>query len=385
MTLEGRSDEVVVVAILFFFLTWICVSLRVYVRGVMLKTWGKDDTAIVVTLVIFTIYLIFQLIAAVRGTGRHRWELDDEDARIALIFWYLCELLYVLSSCGLKISLGIFYLRVAMQRWQTWVIKLLMVGTVLFGATYFLLVLLQCIPVSEFWKNHPASSKCIPKAPTLGITYALAAVNASADWVFGTLPFFIVWDLQMNLKTKLLVAGILTFAAIGSTGTVVRMKYIHTLTNGPDFLWATTDVAIWSTVEPGIGITATSMATLRPLLQTCLWRMGPPAAPSSARPRTSERSSRSRRRQKRDGYRREFGLADLVPTQEGSTSTTVSGPQKPDKAGTTIGGQTRTSTDLEAGGINKKVVMEQEFEGPPRLTLRDSLRNSFRVDAIWKL
>lgn len=69
-------------------------------------------------------------------------------------------------------------------------------------------------PVHEFWNNHPASSKCLPKGPTLGITYALAAVNASADWALGILPFFIVWDLEMKRTTKLLVAGILAFAAM---------------------------------------------------------------------------------------------------------------------------------------------------------------------------
>jgi hypothetical protein len=68
--------------------------------------------------------------------------------------------------------------------------------------------------VSEFWNNHPASEKCIPKGPTLGITYALAALNAIADWALGLLPFFIVWGLEMKKKTKFLVAGILAFAAM---------------------------------------------------------------------------------------------------------------------------------------------------------------------------
>ena len=76
------------------------------------------------------------MVATVHGTGRHRWELADHDAQIALLvkklptarptslqthivqFWYLCELLYVLSNCTLKIALGIFYLRVAMKTWH---------------------------------------------------------------------------------------------------------------------------------------------------------------------------------------------------------------------------------------------------------------------------
>lgn len=39
------------VAILFFVLTWLTVGLRVYVRAIMLKTWGRDDWAMVITLV----------------------------------------------------------------------------------------------------------------------------------------------------------------------------------------------------------------------------------------------------------------------------------------------------------------------------------------------
>ena len=61
-------------------------------------------------------------------------------------FWYLCELLYVISNCLLKFSIGYFYLRVAVQKWHIWCIRLLMLGTILFGLIYFFLVMLQCLP-----------------------------------------------------------------------------------------------------------------------------------------------------------------------------------------------------------------------------------------------
>lgn len=41
-----------------------------------------------------------------------------------------------------------------------------------------------------------------------------------------------------------------------------------------DFLWETTDIAIWSTVEQGLAITAGSLATIRPLFQLALSRLG---------------------------------------------------------------------------------------------------------------
>lgn len=53
-----------------------------------------------------------------------------------------------------------------------------------------------------------------------------------------------------------------------SSATIVRFPFLHTLTDIDDFLYSTADVAIWSTVETGIGITAAAAATLRPLLRS---------------------------------------------------------------------------------------------------------------------
>lgn len=51
--MDDRRDEVLAVAALFFALTWLTVSLRIYVRGSLMKTWGRDDSFMVATLVCF--------------------------------------------------------------------------------------------------------------------------------------------------------------------------------------------------------------------------------------------------------------------------------------------------------------------------------------------
>lgn len=58
----------------------------------------------------------------------------------------------------------------------------------------------------------------------------------------------------------------------GSTATIVRVPYLNQLLATSDFLYITTDVAIWSTVEPGIGITCASLACCRPLIRNFLSR-----------------------------------------------------------------------------------------------------------------
>lgn len=200
----------------------------------------------------------------------------------------------------------------------------------------------------------------------------------------------------MKRKMKILVAGILAFAAVGSTATVVRMFYIHTLTNGPDFLYATTDVAIWSTVEPGVGITASSIATLRPLVRHVLWRMGWASAPGHSH--TFYPSNSGQKRKDRRGYRRSLSPSDLIPTHRGrGSSTEIKGPihmtaQSTNHEGPMI---TLPSVFIEEedhvqtqpeGYILQTTTLQQDIEEPaPRLYLRDSFRNSFTRGSILSL
>lgn len=74
------------------------------------------------------------------------------------------------------------------------------------------------------------------------------------------------------------------------------MAYIHEFAD-PDFLYATTDIAIWSCTEQGLAITAGSLATLRPLFRLISQKLGltqsrsevcqTPQYPSNSRKRIS--------------------------------------------------------------------------------------------------
>jgi hypothetical protein len=199
----------------------------------------------------------------------------------------------------------------------------------------------------------------------------------------------------MKTKTKLLVGGILAFAAIGSTATVVRMFYLHTLMNGPDFLYATTDVAIWSTVEPGIGITAGSIATLRPLIRDWLWRVGLASTPRNGRSRTYYPSDSGQKRARRRGYRRSISPSDLVPTELRSTrSTEIYGAQpiyqdmviRSSTASTPLPEKSAPSGHIMQTTTFEQTTIDEEIPSmPPRLSLRYSFRDSFGRGSILNL
>ncbi|KAJ4357230.1 uncharacterized protein N0V89_001805 [Didymosphaeria variabile] len=116
-------------------------------------------------------------------------------------------------------------------------------------------------------KFRGGHGKCMKSEIIVGSFYGYSALSCVSDWIFSIVPIFIVQGLQMDRRKKISVAIILAFCALGSTATIIRIPFIKGLKDSNDFLYSTTDVAIWSTCETGIGLATSAAATLRPLLR----------------------------------------------------------------------------------------------------------------------
>ncbi|KAL9108713.1 MAG: hypothetical protein Q9227_006509 [Pyrenula ochraceoflavens] len=128
----------------------------------------------------------------------------------------------------------------------------------------------QCQPINFFWDptRNPVNGRCISDRVTTGFSYAHAAIVATSDWTYSIFPFFLLRKLNMDRRTKISTCLVLGLANIGSIATLVRIKDIREIFTNIDFLFNATNLAIWSTVEAGLGISALSMSTYRPLFQT---------------------------------------------------------------------------------------------------------------------
>lgn len=60
---------------------------------------------------------------------------------------------------------------------------------------------------------------------------------------------------------------LLTHLSSASMATIIRAPYAKELLSDPDYLYNFTDLAIWSTIEIGLGLTASALATLKPLFR----------------------------------------------------------------------------------------------------------------------
>ncbi|GAB7355580.1 hypothetical protein MBLNU459_g6049t1 [Dothideomycetes sp. NU459] len=296
--------------------------LRVFTRTRLINAFGIDDIAILVTLGLFTIYLVCQIAGIAHGTGKHRWELTDDNAQIALRYWFFCEIFQALATSACKVAIGLFLLRITINPLHVWILRILMICCAVLGSAYALIILFQCDPVSYWWDLDTShKGTCISANAVAYTTYVVSALNSAADWVFGILPVLIVKNLQMQTRTKVLVSSILGLAAIGCTATIVRMPYLWTVKEYKgDFLWRTADVAIWTTVEIGIGITAACMATLKPLLRHMMQLAGVSTSSQAGGKSTRLRSTLGRVDFMGEGAQ---PLSELKLREDKSTTTTT--------------------------------------------------------------
>jgi len=116
---------------------------------------------------------------------------------------------------ALKLSIGIFLLRIAVAKTHRIIIWAVIVVTEVYSAFFFLLFLLQCRPSAYFWTQYTGGKgSCIDPKVIVDAFYGYSAISCLADWILGIIPVFLVWNLQMNTRTKLSVGAILAVGAM---------------------------------------------------------------------------------------------------------------------------------------------------------------------------
>jgi hypothetical protein len=84
-----------------------------------------------------------------------------------------------------------------------------------FSTFYFFLVLFQCSPVSFFWDQYKGiKGSCINPAAVPAASIAHSVISFTADWILGLLPIVLLWDLKMDTRTKVSVAGLLSLGLL---------------------------------------------------------------------------------------------------------------------------------------------------------------------------
>jgi len=267
--MESRGPELQAVIISFLILSWVTVLARCWVRIKMIKAFALDDWFTVLTLLLFTIYTGVVFVGVYWGCGRHMRDLTTYQRINAMHAWYYGEIFYILTATCLRFAVGAFLLRVAVRKSHRNIVFGCIAINIVFNLYYLFFTIFQCTPLNGFWLRMGGLRhvKCHTNI-AVDSTYASSVVSAFIDWVFGLLPIAIIWDLHINMRKKIALGIVMGLGAVASAAPLIRIPYTTTLSHSEDFLWSTTDVAIWSYVEPGVGLVVISLVALRPLFNS---------------------------------------------------------------------------------------------------------------------
>ncbi|KAJ6188251.1 hypothetical protein N7519_003159 [Penicillium mononematosum] len=272
MPIVGRSLAIFMVSIVMMSISIVTVALRSFVRLNILRAFGWDDALMVAALILFIFLDICCIIGAMFGIGHTYTDFTSmETYKRALLMWWLGQIIYIWASAVAKISIAVALLRLAVKRSHRVILWSIIAVVIAIGFMLGLLLLFACNPISHFWEQVDPTSTgtCLSMYTILAVTYFYSSVTILCDVSLGLLPILLVWKLQMNRRTKVAVGGILGLGAIASVAVICRIPFLRFYADS-DFLYSTYLIAICSVIETGLGITAGSLTTLRPLFRRLL-------------------------------------------------------------------------------------------------------------------
>ncbi|KAF2157534.1 hypothetical protein K461DRAFT_273728 [Myriangium duriaei CBS 260.36] len=270
--LAAQNNGLLAMGIIFLITCWTSTALRVYVRGFLIKAFGTDDAFAILSLLVFTVYCITLFILC-NGISMMNTQLAAGETPISQYYPQIVVggyCLYAATMIVFKFALGFFFLKIfKSNKVYVWIIWLSVVVPSIFGVLNIIwTAIYQCQVTSFFFIGLESCDGVGPNNVWLAITSTWAALTAITDLLYGVLSVLAIKSLQMRWRAKVTAACLCALGSIGGIASCVRfVLLVFNNFPGVSQIGASILAAQWSVIEPGIGITAAAMATLRPLVR----------------------------------------------------------------------------------------------------------------------
>lgn len=117
---------------------------------------------------------------------------------------------------AVKLSIGLMLLRLVVEKTHRLAIYITVGVAEIYSLGFFVIFLLQCTPPKFFWTRYQGDldGKCFSTSIIVNVFYAYSAIVCVVDWTLAILPWFLVKGLQMNSRTKMMVALVLAMGSM---------------------------------------------------------------------------------------------------------------------------------------------------------------------------
>ncbi|KAH7176041.1 hypothetical protein EDB81DRAFT_674596 [Dactylonectria macrodidyma] len=260
----NQSSSLAIVTIFLLCLSTVIILLRFWVRF-SIKYFGLDDWLMLFGYILFIGTCIAVIIGSNNGFGTLDINLTKEQMIIGQKCLLVGQVTYCLASVCIKSGICVTLVRLSNTRVVTYPAYAVITISVLAGIATFVILLSICKPIKAQWE--PSAGKCASTSVTINASYFISATYILTDFSCVVLPIGLLWNLHLSWKIKAPVVCILSFGALASAATIVRIIYFRNYSNKTNYLHGVANISLWTVIELGVGLSAGSAPALRPLLR----------------------------------------------------------------------------------------------------------------------
>ncbi|RAR04067.1 cation-transporting atpase 4 [Stemphylium lycopersici] len=230
------------------------------------KAWGADDWAMLINLPFWGVSTIATIGMAWSGVGQYDGSLTEYQYSNSLREPWCFTLITI------KCSIGFALIRIASgKKWIEYVIYICMVSCFIVMGGTGMYLFFQCMPVQKNW-YVAMEGECQPRTIQTTLSYAVAVVSITTDWIFATLPIFLLWDVQLDWRVKGSVMAMLGLGIFASIAPIVRLKFLIGLNDQTRLLENLSDILAWASAEMNVGMFVANLPACHPLLKHLIAR-----------------------------------------------------------------------------------------------------------------
>ncbi|KAI1507882.1 hypothetical protein Ptr86124_013136 [Pyrenophora tritici-repentis] len=261
------------------------VILRCYARAVVIKSFGYNDWTMILASVMAIATLVCILLQVPLGLGKYTSviQMDPVKYQHLLKIRYAHQIICNAAVTIVKISVAFFLLRFATVRAYR---------VFLYGLNVFLLAFMlactgtlvrpahfdfisnpiwACLPIEASWnfslRPPPlgnGTARCFSKRTFGDIALFNAMINCLTDFLLALLPVTLIWQLSVNLRTRISLIAILSLGIFVGAAGAFRATAFNTILKDPR-RFVHDKWMMWNYVELTVGIIAGSLPALKPL------------------------------------------------------------------------------------------------------------------------
>ncbi|KAJ5690413.1 hypothetical protein N7462_004805 [Penicillium macrosclerotiorum] len=258
------GTKFLVVNCVFLPLAAIALGVRTWTRLFVVRSFRWDDYLMIIALLLSCVLTGVTLNMLNWGLGKHMWD-------VPLVFitpWskrnVIAAIFYCAATGFTKVSVLIFYLRIFPSRnfhFAVWTIVFIAAG---YSLASILANILSCHPVAKAWDSSITTGSCMNRPV---FYFANAGLGIFTDFATVAVPIPWLRRLQMPMRQKIAVGGILAMGCFVGIVSCIRLASLYELLTSSDLTWTTTNALMWCTIELNLGIFGGCVTAIRPFIR----------------------------------------------------------------------------------------------------------------------